>query len=163
MARSIEVAETIDRPPAEVWAALERIEDHPQWMADAQSITFDGPSRRGEGTAFVCRTKVGPLALDDRMEITEWRPGVAMSVRHRGTVSGFGTFRLHPQRGATATRVVWSETLHAPRRLGGPLAEAIAVRVLRRVWRANLRRLRAQVERATSQTIASGGRSSTTE
>ena len=36
----IRVTTVIDAPPAEVWAGVEDIATHVEWMADAESITF---------------------------------------------------------------------------------------------------------------------------
>ena len=44
-------------------------------MHDAVAIRFQSDQHRGVGTAFLCDTKVGPLKLVDRMEITDWVGG----------------------------------------------------------------------------------------
>ena len=69
-------------------------------MADAESIRFLTEQTRGVGTRFECVTKVGPIRLTDRMEITEWEPGRSMGVRHDGLVTGTGT--VHDRRRSTA-------------------------------------------------------------
>jgi uncharacterized protein YndB with AHSA1/START domain len=135
----------IARPPAAVWAAVERIETHVEWMADAESITFLSDQRSGVGTELTCRTRVGPLRTDDRMSVTEWVPSEAMGIVHRGIITGAGRFTLEPT--ATGTRFCWDERLRFPWWIGGPVAERAARPVLRRVWRQNLERLRSMVER----------------
>jgi hypothetical protein len=74
----------IDLPasPEKVWDIVEPIERHVDWMADAVAIRFEGSQTRGVGTKFLCDTKVGPITLTDKMEITEWSPRQAMGVRH---------------------------------------------------------------------------------
>jgi hypothetical protein len=145
----IAVSVDIDAPPPDVWAVIEPIERHVDWMVDAVAIRFATEQRRGVGTAFVCDTKIGPIRLADRMEITEWTPEVAMGVRHDGIVRGSGRFTLTAIDLGRRTRFEWSETLQFPWYLGGRLGAVVGGRlVLRAIWRRNLRRLRALVESA---------------
>ncbi len=143
----VHVSVDIDATPDAVWAAIEPIERHVEWMVDAASITFETEQRRGVGTRFRCATKIGPIRLDDEMEITEWRPGAAMGVRHRGVVTGSGTFALEPIDLGRRTRFAWTEQLRFPWWLGGPVGAAVAARtVLAVIWRGNLASLRRFVE-----------------
>lgn len=144
MAR-IHVETVIDASPGEVWASLEDVATHVEWMADAEAIRFLGPSRSGVGTRFECDTKVGPLRLTDVMEITEWEPGATMGVRHAGLVTGTGRFTL-ADAGAGRTRFTWAEELRFPWWMGGPVGGAVGKPLLRRIWVGNLRRLKARVE-----------------
>lgn len=130
----------IAAPPAAVWAAVRDIESHVQWMADAEEIVLTS------STTFDCRTRIGPFRLHDRMEIVEWHEGRAMGIRHVGLVRGTGLFTLAPVEGGEATHFSWEEELRFPWWLGGPVTAWAAKPVLRRVWRGNLRRLRALVE-----------------
>ncbi len=81
---------------------MEPVERHVDWMADAVSIRFETDQTRGVGTSFLCDTKVGPIRLTDRMEITEWVPADdagaigRMGVRHTGIVTGTGVFTIEP-------------------------------------------------------------------
>ena len=141
------VAIVVRATPARVWAELADIASHVEWMLDAAEIRFVGDGRRsGTGTTFECDTVVGPLRTTDVMTVTEWRPRRALGVRHVGVVRGRGRFTLH-RVGLRRTRVVWEETLEFPRRLGGRFGLVVASPVLRWVWRGNLRRLRARIER----------------
>ena len=121
-----------------MWEVLEPIERHVDWMADATSIVFDGPLRRGAGTRFWCVTEVGPIRLIDHMEITAWEPQQSMGVRHTGIVRGDGRFTLEPIDGGRATRFSWTQRLRFPWYLGGPLGAFAAQPVLRWIWRRNL-------------------------
>ena len=56
----------------QVWEDIRDISSHVEWMHDAQAIVFTSDQREGSGTTFDCFTKVGPIQLTDRMEITEW-------------------------------------------------------------------------------------------
>ena len=139
---SIDIAAPIER----VWAVVEPVERHVDWMADAESIEFVSDQRRGVGTAFLCVTKVGPIKLTDKMRITKWEPQRAMGVEHVGIVTGSGVFTLESV-DAHKTRFVWEERLDFPWWLGGPLGALIGGKiVLRAIWRGNLRRLAALCE-----------------
>ncbi len=135
----------MNAPPARVWDVIERIERHPDWMADAVQISFLGERQRGVGTRFECLTRVGPLKTTDIMTITEWRPRESMGIEHEGAVSGAGRFTLRRKRGGR-TKFEWDERLRFPWWMGGPVGELAAWPVLRRVWRANLIRLEYEVE-----------------
>lgn len=133
--------------PALVWRIIEPIERHVEWMADAVAIKFVNDKKRGVGTHFLCETKIGPIRLTDRMEITEWVPEQVMGVRHVGLVRGTGRFTLTPSDGGAHTRFTWSEKLTFPWWLGGSLGEFLGGNfVLRFIWRRNLRALKRIVE-----------------
>jgi carbon monoxide dehydrogenase subunit G len=145
----INVSIELDATPDEVWQIVEPIERHVDWMADAEAIHFEGEQRRGVGTRFVCDTKVGPIRLQDRMEITEWEPGRRMGVRHAGIVTGTGVFELTPIDLDRRTRFTWSEDLRFPWFLGGRLGELVGGQaVMRSIWRRNLRSLARLVARS---------------
>ena len=139
MAR-IRVRTILDATPAEVWADLEHIESHPEWMADAVCVRFLTAQTSGVGTRFECDTKVGPLRLTDVMEITEWSPGRAMGVRHTGLVTGSGRFTLKKARGGR-TAFQWRERFRVPLRMGGPVSALASRPVLTWVWRRSMRNL----------------------
>jgi uncharacterized protein YndB with AHSA1/START domain len=143
----IRVTADYDAPPEAVWAALEHVDTHVQWMADAETIRFITEQTEGVGTRFECDTRFGPFRVTDRMEITEWEPGRVIGVRHTGVVTGSGRFTIEPLGDGTRTRFSWEETLTFPWWLGGPLGSAVGGRTaLRQIWQGNLRRLRTIVE-----------------
>ncbi len=143
----IRVAIEIDATPARVWEVVEPVENHVDWMHDAVAIRFTSDQTRGVGTEFLCDTKVGPIKLVDRMEITEWTPGEVMGVRHTGLVTGSGRFTLEPIDLGRRTRFEWQEELTFPWWLGGPIGAYIGGKiVLRAIWQRNLRGLKRLVE-----------------
>lgn len=138
----------LDATPERVWQVVEPLERHVDWMHDAVAIRFCGEQTRGVGTTFLCDTKVGPIKLVDRMEITEWVPGEVMGVRHTGLVTGTGRFTLQPIDLGRRTRFTWQERLDFPWWMGGPVGAAIGGKlVLRAIWKRNLRGLQRIVER----------------
>lgn len=142
----IRVAVNIDAPPRRVWQEVKDIASHVEWMHDAAAIRFTSSRHSGVGTAFDCDTRVGPLRLIDRMEITEWKPGRAMGIRHVGLVTGTGRFTLRRRLRGGGTKLVWEERLVFPWWLGGPVAAAVGAQVLRLIWRRNLGNLKRRVE-----------------
>lgn len=145
MSVTIEICTTVGAPPGTVWAAVERIESHTEWMKDAVRITFTSEQRSGVGAAFECLTRVGPLSVTDHFVVTTWEPGEAMGIEHRGAVTGTGEFRLTPE-GDGATRFCWEERLRFPWWLGSVIGERVGAPVLRRIWQGNLARLKAAIE-----------------
>jgi carbon monoxide dehydrogenase subunit G len=135
----IEISTEIPATPDVVWAAIEDLGTHTEWMADAERITFVTDQHAGVGTQFDCLTVVGPLRTTDRMTVTEWEPGAVMGIEHKGAVTGTGRFTLEPA--PRGTRFCWSEELTFPWWMGGPVGELAGKPVLRWVWRRNLARL----------------------
>jgi hypothetical protein len=142
---TIRVSTVIDASLAEVWRAVEHIGTHVEWMEDAVEIRFTSARHAGVGTTFDCDTKIGPIRLTDKMEITRWRPRRTMGVRHVGLVAGSGAFTLRRTRDGR-TRFTWKERLRFPWWMGGPFGAVFGGEVLRLVWKRNLRNLRRQIE-----------------
>ena len=138
--KPIRVSVLVPAPPAVVWAEVERIEDHPTWMADAVGVEFTSDERRGVGTRISVLTRIGPFRTTDEMEFTEWIPPRAMGVSHQGLFTGTGRFTLEPH--GDGTRFTWTEEIRFPWFLGGPIGALVARPILTAVWRGNLRRLR---------------------
>ncbi len=143
-ATNVAVQTHIDATPGRVWESLADIASHVDWMSDAVWIRFEGGQRRGVGTRFVCRTKVGVFTLSDTMEITEWKEFEAIGVRHKGRVSGQGRFEIAHAAGG-GTMFSWCEELHFPRWAGRPGA-AVARATLGRIWRRNLEAFKESLE-----------------
>jgi len=141
----ISICTTMAASPGTVWAGIEDLSTHTEWMADAEDIRFTSNQHRGVGTSFTCRTRVGPLAVRDELEVTEWEPGAVMGIEHRGAVTGIGRFTLRPAFEG-GTRFCWREELRFPWWLGGEIGARLAVPIFRRIWSANLQRLAARLE-----------------
>ncbi len=140
----VKVATLIRASRRDVWRAVRDIPSHVEWMRDARVIRITSPRRSGVGTTFECDTRVGPLAVTDVLEVTEWRRRRAMGIRHVGRITGTGRFTLRRRRGGTA--FVWEERLEFPWWLGGRITAALAAFVLRWIWKGNLARLKRLIE-----------------
>ncbi len=134
----------VDASPQRVWQEVASIADHVTWMEDAVAIRFTSDRTSDVGTTFDCETRIGPIELTDRMEITEWDEPRVIGVRHTGVVTGSGRFTL-AETPSGGTVFSWDETLHFPLWLGGPVGEVVGAWLLRRVWRRNLENLRARL------------------
>ncbi len=136
----VDIAAPIDT----VWREAADLPSHAEWMADAESIEFDGDQRVGIGTVMRVKTVVGPLRTTDRMEVTEWLEGESIGVKHSGLVTGSGFFRLSPVAGGT--RFTWTEELTFPLYLGGAITAFLAKPVLGFIWKRNLGGLKRRIE-----------------
>ncbi|MEO5900266.1 MAG: SRPBCC family protein [Ilumatobacteraceae bacterium] len=153
MAR-VHVSVEIDATPDEVWAYVEPVENHVDWMSDAVAIRFISERHRGIGTLFECDTKIGPLKLTDIMEITDWVPGRTMGVQHKGVVTGAGVFTITSIDLDRRTRFAWTEELRFPWWLAGPIGASIGGKtVLTLMWNRNLKALKEQIE---AKVVAAG-------
>lgn len=135
----------IDAPVEVVWDEVRHLERHVDWMGDAEEIRFTSAARTGVGAAFDCMTRVGPIRLTDKMTVTEWRERRSIGVRHVGLVRGTGRFTIGRVR-RDRTRFTWEERLTFPWWMGGAAGGVIGRVVLRRIWRRNLRVLKALIE-----------------
>ena len=138
MAR-IQVSTILAADPATVWRDVQQLETHVEWMADAESIEFEGDQRRDVGTVMRVLTKVGPLQTTDIIRVVSWEPNRTIGVVHEGLVTGRGEFRLEPH--PEGTMFVWDEELTMPWYFAGRLGAWVAAPVLRWVWKRNLARL----------------------
>ncbi|MGW1064895.1 SRPBCC family protein [Streptomyces aureus] len=110
------VLERVSRhSPAESWR---RLTDWPR-HADVVPLTrvaVRTPPPTREGTVFVARSGLGPLAFDDPMEVVAWHPpgdaapGTCRLVKRGTFVTGWAEFEVHPA-GRGGSRVVWREDL----------------------------------------------------
>ena len=125
--------------------AVRDISTHTDWMAEARSLRLVAGRPNRVGALYECDTRIGPLRTLDVMEVTRWRRGRSIGVRHVGIVTGSGRFTLR-RRGRRRTRFTWKERLTVPWTLGGPFGAFVGGRVLKLVWRRNLRRLKRQIE-----------------
>ncbi|MEU6777421.1 SRPBCC family protein [Streptomyces sp. NPDC046759] len=127
-------ARTAPLPLDEAWRRLTEWPRH----ADAVPLTrvrVLTPGPTGVGTRFVARSGVGPLAFDDVMEVTVWRPPVAgegglCRLEKRGrVVLGWAEIEVLPGPGGRS-RVEWREELSVrflPRLFDGVLGTTARV------------------------------------
>jgi len=131
-------------PIARTWAELSDIESQPRWMHDMKRVTVETPGPIGVGTKGRALVRILGVATNDPVTITEFEPPRRFGLRHEGRFAGTGLLTLEPSADGASTTIVWEETIVPPLlpRLGN-----LALRpILRRVFEADLERLRAIVE-----------------
>ncbi|MFI5681412.1 hypothetical protein [Streptomyces cellulosae] len=106
---------TAPLPLDEAWRRLTEWPRHGA-VVPLTRVTVLTPPPTREGTVFVARSGIGPLAFDDRMEVTVWRPpvddgpGFVRLVKRGRVVRGWAEIEVRPGPGGRA-RVVWREEL----------------------------------------------------
>ncbi|MFJ9815715.1 SRPBCC family protein [Streptomyces sp. NPDC101151] len=122
---------TVPLPLDEVWRRLTEWPRHGD-VVPLTRITVVTPAPTREGTRFVARSGFGPLAFEDPMEVTLWRPpddggpGLCRLEKRGRVVLGWAEIEVRPGPGGR-TRVVWREELRLrllPRFLDGVLERA---------------------------------------
>ncbi|MEV6168712.1 SRPBCC family protein [Streptomyces sp. NPDC051954] len=106
---------TAPLPLDEAWRRLTEWPRHGE-VVPLTRVTVVTPPPTGKGTVFVARSGLGPLAFDDRMEVTVWRPpgdgtpGLCRLEKRGRVVVGWAEIEVRPGPGGR-TRVVWREEL----------------------------------------------------
>jgi hypothetical protein len=139
----IRTSVVIHAPVERVWETIADIEGQPRWMRDLKAVSIDGQGATGVGTRAEGDVRIFGIQVLDPITITAFDPPLRFGIRHDGRFSGEGDIRLDP--GVDGTTIVrWSETLVPP---ALPyLASWVLAPILRRVFQADLDRLRELVE-----------------
>lgn len=101
--------------PPEAWRRLTDWPRHGE-VVPLTRVSVLTPAPTGEGTVFVARSGLGPLAFDDRMEVTVWQPPTGEApgrcrLEKRGrVVRGWAEIEVRPGPGGRS-RVIWREEL----------------------------------------------------
>lgn len=109
------IERTAPLPLPEAWRRLTEWPRHGKVVPLTRVTVLTGPPT-GEGTVFVARTGFGPLAFDDRMEVTVWRPptedepGLVRLEKRGRVVRGWAQIEVRLGPGGRS-RVVWHEEL----------------------------------------------------
>ena len=141
MSKTIKVSTTINAPIKTVWNEVSRLENHTNWMNDAEKIDFLSENNSGMGTEMKVLTKIGPIKLYDYMTVTNWVVEKSIAVDHIGIVTGKGEFKLE-EIDENNTKFNWEETLKFPIYLGGVIGEFFGAPILKLIWRKNLKNLK---------------------
>ncbi len=141
MSKTIKVSTIINAPLKTVWNEVSRLENHINWMNDAEKIDFLSENNTGIGTEMKVLTKIGPIKLYDYMTVTEWVNENTIAVDHIGIVTGKGEFKLE-KIDENNTKFNWEETLKFPLYLGGIIGEFFGAPILKLIWRKNLKNLK---------------------
>jgi hypothetical protein len=141
MSKTIKVSTIINAPLKTVWNEVSRLENHTNWMNDAEKIDFLSENNSGMGTEMKVLTKIGPIKLYDYMTVTNWVVEKSIAVDHIGIVTGKGEFKLE-EIDENNTKFNWEETLKFPIYLGGVIGEFFGAPILKLIWRKNLKNLK---------------------
>ena len=141
MSKTIKVSTIINAPLKTVWNEVSRLENHTNWMNDAEKIDFLSENNTGIGTEMKVLTKIGPIKLYDYMTVTDWVVEKTIAVDHIGIVTGKGEFKLE-EIDEINTKFNWEETLKFPIYLGGIIGEFFGAPILKLIWRKNLKNLK---------------------
>lgn len=152
MSTTISISRQVPFSAERVFNELAALERHHIWMADAQAIEIVSAEGRGVGVEMIAHTRIGPLRTADRMVVTEWHEGHAITVHHVGLVRGSGRLSVDAD-GPDRARVHWDEELVFPGGRLGELAARLARPILWWIWRGNLARLEAAVAAAGPATL----------
>ena len=68
MSKTITVETNINASIDDVWSEVSLIENHSNWMNDAEEINFQSTTKSGVGTEIKVLTKIGPIKLYDYKE-----------------------------------------------------------------------------------------------
>ncbi|MFI5813059.1 SRPBCC family protein [Streptomyces sp. NPDC051643] len=102
-------------PPAETWRRLTEWPRHAD-VVPLTRVTVVTPPPTREGTVFVARSGVGPVAFDDPMEVVTWQApreedvGRCRLVKHGTFVTGWAEIEVRPAADG-GSRVLWREDL----------------------------------------------------
>ncbi|OIK25139.1 SRPBCC family protein [Streptomyces malaysiense] len=106
---------TVPLPLDEAWRRITEWPRHGTAVPLTRiSVLTPGPTR--VGTRFTARSGIGPLAVDDPMEVTAWRPpadgedGMCRLEKRGRVVLGWAQIEVRPGPGGRS-RVVWQEEL----------------------------------------------------
>ncbi|WP_307058283.1 SRPBCC family protein [Streptomyces achromogenes] len=110
-----QVERTVPLSVEDAWRRLTDWSRHGDVVPFTRVLVRTPPPTRA-GTVFVARSGFGPLAFDDRMEVTGWQPPTAddpgrCRLEKRGrVVLGWAEIEVRPRPGGR-TRVIWREEL----------------------------------------------------
>ncbi|GHE01189.1 SRPBCC family protein [Streptomyces alanosinicus] len=134
---------TAPLPLDEAWCRLTEWPRHADMVPLTRiRVLTPGPTR--VGTRFVARSGIGPLAFDDTMEVTRWRPpttdepGLCRLEKRGRVVLGWAEIEVGPGPGGRS-RVQWREELRV--RFVPTALDALVERTARAVFGRAVNRL----------------------
>lgn len=132
MSAEFSVRRQIRADPDRTWGLLTDWSAHGRWVPlTTVRVTSSGPA--GVGQTFVGRTGWGPLAFDDTMRVTGWRPpsgrmpGECVLVKTGSVVRGGATITVTPT--SPGSQVDWVEWLEFPGLSRIPGVDAVVARL----------------------------------
>jgi uncharacterized membrane protein len=136
----------VDAPAADVWAEVSDVPGQPRWMTDLRSVRLLDPGPVRVGSRAEGLVRILGIPVRDPVTITAFEPPRRFAIRHDGVFSGDGVIELDPGADGRSTIVRWRERLVPPILPG--LGSLVGRPILRRVFQADLHRLRRLLEQA---------------
>lgn len=127
-----------------VWDVLADVEAQPEWMHDVKALRIISPGPPGLGTLAEADVRILGIGTRDLVEISAWEAPERYVIRHLGLVKGRGEILLAEDETPDETLVTWREWLSFP--IAPHLAAAAMRPILRRIFQADIERLRDVVE-----------------
>jgi uncharacterized membrane protein len=139
----IRCRETIAAPLGRTWDLAADIARQPEWMHEMKRVEMLTPPPIGVGSRGRATVRIFGISTTDEVVITAFDPPVRFGIRHEGRFEGEGLLRFVAHDAAT-TVVDWMEYLRPP--LLPHLGAFLQRPILRRIFAADLRRLRLLLE-----------------
>ena len=142
MAR-IEHEVTINRPAAEVFEYMTRLEELPRWQESCHEVQLQGQGPVGVGTQWTEKRTVMGRESEVEMEVVEYEPNRRFAVRSRSGPVGLSIEHdLEPAGDGTRVRVVGEAQLGRLSKLAGPMVK----RQARQMFETDFARLKQELE-----------------
>ncbi|MFE1250750.1 SRPBCC family protein [Streptomyces sp. NPDC058735] len=115
---TIQLERTPPLPLDEAWRRITLWRRHGD-VVPLTRVRVEPSAPTREGTRVVARSGIGPLAFDDPMEVTVWRPprdgepGMCRLEKRGRVVRGWAELEVLPGPGGRA-RVLWREEIRVP-------------------------------------------------
>lgn len=107
VAINIELVQSIDHPPARVFAALADIRRHPEWIEEMETLTQPPQLPVRVGTTYQHASRYYGRSVTIDVEVTALEPDRLLQLRSEGSMPTLTTWRLEPDSGGTRLHFVF--------------------------------------------------------
>ncbi|MCA1839276.1 MAG: SRPBCC family protein [Actinobacteria bacterium] len=131
-------------PPAKLWPFLVDWENLGSWMKEGRRFKVTSRAREGVGVTAEADIRIAGVTTHDLIRVTQWQPRRLLEIQHLGWVKGNG--RMTIAETGPGSALFWTETLIPPLGLVGSFGLKVLRPLIHRVFRRDLRLLKALVE-----------------